>query len=251
MSKILFISDFDNCIMHDNFINVRAWRKLIAMVKNGGTSFVPCSGRPGPMIQGLQFWAQGTMEYGIGENGSVLIDLSGKAVDYHKLASLDELKVIWNLKDQLRDRISDGVDFKLEPGKKYSVTLHYGKSFKTGLNFQEEFERFLPKMLTKEERIKIKYALTSDGLDIFTASCDKGRAIEEVLHKYKMRGVKFDQIVYVGDSFNDLPGIRYVKLIGGIILAPANVTKEIRQYVDIVGKYKYLWGIIDAFSKII
>jgi len=88
------------------------------------------------------------------------------------------------------------------------------------------------------ENLEITYS--KSAVDITCKGTNKGNVI---YHVAKMLGIGIENMLFIGDGANDLPAFRVVAKNGGICMAPANASQEVREYFDVLkyqGKPAYI-----------
>lgn len=246
----IFFVDYDGTLAEKGNVEGALFNCFVRMMENPNYDVVFSSGRPAPYLQGIRaFTANVNTPFIIAENGSVLVVRENNRYHFERLVPLEERRVIFEVKEELRNiHEHNNIDFSVEYGKDYSITVHWGPSFGR-TEFWEYFNKNAKTWVGAENLEKIKCVLTGDSIDIFGKSVSKEKGIQRVLEHYDPDAI--GKLVYIGDSANDKEGAELIKSRGGIVLAPENVTSEFRPIVDMVGNGYALAGVIDALKKVL
>lgn len=233
--KTLIFCDFDGCVVYRGRIETRALETLEWTLKEMNAEIIFISGRPFPLLQALQFFFP-NCKYVVGENGAVVFSINGGKYRKELLVERKKVEALWCFKKQIKRLASRTGLFTVEPGKKYSFSIHPSSGVEL-----EKVERIIRRLLPPE----LEAVRTADSIDVFPQGAGKDVAV-----RYLLERIPADVLVYVGDSANDIKAANVIKSLGGTVIAPENVTPAFRPYADIVGKGFGLRGVVDALETL-
>lgn len=75
------------------------------------------------------------------------------------------------------------------------------------------------------------------------------QGISDKLSKLSEITEDFSEVAYIGDDINDLPCMRSIKLIGGIVGCPADAVGEVKRIADYVSRHNGGEGAVRDFIE--
>lgn len=263
MYKML-VTDLDDTLLNqNNTISQKNLRAIKAMTDQG-FHFVMASGRPLASVYGL---AQATgimkqLSYLIAYNGAMIFDLKLEKVIYQQGLDLtDQDKLIHYLEQtELATLSYDSQGIVINKVNEYSQVEAEltGLSSRYQADFFQMLDHSLPKMMgvgdpALVQQIYQEYSgqfghasrLTISKpfyLEIVHRDVSKGRAIQEIA---KLLDLQLDEIIGMGDSYNDL---EMLELTGhGVVVA--NGQAEVKEYADEIAPSNQADGVAHIIEK--
>ncbi len=144
------------------------------------------------------------------------------------------------------------VDGTLTDGKIYmgnNGEIMKAFNIKDGCGINLLLPRFgmIPVIITSRKSKIIKNRCKEIGIDhLYQGIDDKSQKLKDFL---QCRGDDFSEVAYAGDDLNDLPCMALVKEKGGLVGAPLNACKEVKDIADFVASVPGGEGAVREFIE--
>lgn len=224
----LFLCDIDGCLMPSKKEKIPIYKLLdtLHLIRRSGSDLSLCTGRSQPYVEAISKVLDISLPC-ICENGAYI---------YNPLTNDVEINIniksyLTSIKQKIEDDVANNYLYKLEIGKYISLSLNpiHGNSIDT-------IYEYIKSIIGEDDNVTISYSSTA--VDITPKDINKGNILESYITKIPY---KYDQIIGIGDSFNDLPFLSKLSLTA----CPVNSSNEVKSIVDYISKYPNTLGVID------
>ncbi|NLJ88569.1 MAG: HAD family phosphatase [Epulopiscium sp.] len=251
MKYKMLVTDMDDTLLNDDLTISKENEEAIKKAIELGVRVILCSGRAttsmAKYVKQLNLDKKG--KYGISYNGSIIFDTSSLRPVYEENISKEDAKFLFSFgKDNnLYVQTYQNDDFIVEKRSRYSDIY----SSITGMEAKEVgdliewindgvikvlFQGENDKLLKVTEQLKpiIKGKLhmffsKPTYLEFTNINANKGLTVKRLREEF---GFSKDEVICIGDNFNDL----YMIKEAGVGVAVANAQEKVREYADYVTK---------------
>ena len=262
----MIVTDLDDTLLNSEKKISPVDLEAIMKAQEAGVKFILCSGRPTFAMRDLaaEIKAAEYDSYILSFNGSIItecktgeniFEASLKKEDLHLMYDFSKkhnTHILTYINDEVvSETESEYIDVEVDLTK---MNHRIVKSFKEYVD-QSAVKCMLlaePAYLKKvEEELKKEYgdrysiAISKPFfLEVTKLGIDKGVAVKKLAEKL---GIAIEEVIAVGDSFNDLPMLK----AAGTSVAVENAHPEIKKQVDYIVKSNNDGGIADLIEKFI
>lgn len=242
----LVVSDIDGCLSVDKGIPfdpsaMAALRKHQDRAREGiGLPITLCSGRGQPYMEAIgQFL--GITEPMICEAGSLLFDPRDDSVTINPNITNDHLEAMKELRDKLR-RSFKGRNVRFEVGKEICLSIN-PFPFPMGSDALENaVEGLLQETIDLAKGGLFHISRSSCSVDVTPSGVDKSSGIAMLSERI---GVGPEEMLGVGDSYNDLSFLRSV----GVSACPNNAVQPVKDLAKYVSPERHILGVLDIIAR--
>ncbi len=260
----LIVCDLDETIINSNGFIDKGNLDIIKKLSESGVRVVLCSGRP---YAAMKIYSDEIEKirgayYTISYNGALIHDdkeqiIYSTEVDAETVKRLIKISKEYGITLQL---YKDGVVYvekinkyvkryinrAVMPAKEIDDLSVIGSSYKALFNYDfcEKFDN-LKNKLSKEFRDLNVFYSEPGHIEIINKSSSKGNAVKYLA---EILGIKREEIICIGDGYNDVSMIEYA----GCGIAMANAPEEVRDKADYVSKRTYNENVLEeVYNKFI
>lgn len=266
MSYKMIVTDLDDTLLNSDKKISKEDLDAIKRAEEFGVKFVLCSGRPTFAMRNLakEIEAEKYESYILSFNGSIITDCKTNENIFEASLEKEDLHLMYDFAKKhnthiltyINDEIiseteSEYIDVEVEltkmPHKIVKSFKDYVKSgaVKCMLLAEPIYLKEVEKELKKEYGDKYSIAISKPFfLEVTKLGIDKGVAIKKLAENLK---ISTDEIIAVGDSYNDLPMLKVV----GLPIAVENANEDIKKQVKFVTKSNNDGGMAYLIDKFI
>jgi hypothetical protein len=207
-----------------------------------GIRLILCSGRDKSYQLNLRRqWGLADTEVSlIAENGCVVVYRDHEYVTFDA-ASYPREKIVDKL---IAENILACAEF--DPAKKYVITL-YPKGFSRGRKFtQTDVMRIYEQVKDVLQEFEYTIVYSSASTDIMPRYVDKSSGLRKLC---AVSGLTPNQILFIGDSNNDLSAAKFVVAHGGKVCVPNNATLELKKIATYISEASDGLGTIEILMR--
>ena len=242
MKYKMIVTDLDDTLLNSEKKISPIDLQAIMKVQEAGVKFILCSGRPTFAMRDLakEIEAEKFNEYILSFNGSIITNciadagsgISSKAL-YPLDSSVEYIDVEVNL-TKMNHRLVKSFKEYVDRG-----------AVKCMLLAEPSYLKKVEVELKKEYGDKYSIAISKPFfLEVTKLGIDKGVAVKKLAEKLN---IPIEEVIAVGDSFNDLPMLK----AAGTSVAVENAQPEIKEQVDFIVKSNNDGGIADLIEKFV
>jgi len=261
MSYKLVAADMDGTLLNSKDIITKRTQDSIKELVNKGIVFTICTGRP---IQGIERYNKILKLDApfITYNGAMIVESISKDVLFQKNLTNNDAKKIYQLGQELKTTIIIWSNNKLYVNSINKRTQNYKKLSLVEPIIIDDIEKIandgITKILWYDEVEKIRkyestvYKEVSDGvnfctskpifLEFFNSSVSKAVALKKI---GDLLNIRKEEIIAIGDGFNDLPMLEYA----GLGVAMGNAPKKIKERCHFITKSNDDDGVASFIEK--
>ena len=266
MDYKMIVTDLDDTLLTSDKKISPEDLEAIKKAQEKGVKFVLCSGRPTFAMRGLakEIEAEKYESYILSFNGSIITDCKTNENIFEASLEKEDLHLMYDFAKKhnthiltyINDEIiseteSEYIDVEVDLTK---MPHRVVKSFKEYVNCgavkcmllsEPTYLKEVEKELKKEYGDKYSIAISKPFfLEVTKLGIDKGVAIKKLAENLK---ISIDEVIAVGDSFNDLPMLK----VAGLSVAVDNANDEIKKQVDFITKSNNDGGMAYLIEKFI
>ena len=266
MDYKMIVTDLDDTLLTSDKKISPQDLEAIKKAQEKGVKFVLCSGRPTFAMRGLakEIEAEKYESYILSFNGSIITDCKTNENIFEASLEKEDLHLMYDFAKKhnthiltyINDEIiseteSEYIDVEVDLTK---MPHRVVKSFKDYVNCSAvkcilladpTYLKEVEKELKKEYGDKYSIAISKPFfLEVTKLGIDKGVAIKKLAENLK---ISIDEVIAVGDSFNDLPMLK----VAGLSVAVDNANDEIKKQVDFITKSNNDGGMAYLIEKFI
>lgn len=241
----LVVSDIDGCLSVDKGIPfdpsaMAALREHQDRAGEGvGLPITLCSGRGQPYMEAIgQFL--GITEPMICEAGSMLFDPRDDSVTLNPSITEDHLEAMKELRKKLRLSFK-GRNIRFEIGKEICLSINPFPFPMGSEELENAVEGLLQETIDLAEGGLFHISRSSCSVDVTPKGVDKASGIAMLSERI---GVSPDEMVGIGDSYNDLSFLNTV----GSSACPNNAVQIIKDLVQYVSPERHILGVLDIIA---
>lgn len=266
MDYKMIVTDLDDTLLtSDKKISIRDL-EAIKKAQEKGIKFVLCSGRPTFAMRDLaeEIEAKKYESYILSFNGSIITYCKTNKNIFEESLKKEDLHLMYDFAKKYNTHILTYIDDEIisETESEYidvevqltKMPHKIVKNFKEYINCgavkcmllaEPTYLKEVEKKLKKEYGDKYSIAISKPFfLEVTKLGIDKGVAIKKLAEKLE---IKIDEVIAVGDSFNDLPMLK----VAGLSVAVENANEEIKNQVDFITKSNNDGGMAYLIEKFI
>lgn len=266
MNYKMIVTDLDDTLLNSDKKISAIDLEAIKEAEKRGIKFVLCSGRPTFAMRDLakEIEAEKYESYILSFNGSIITDCKTNENIFEASLEKEDLHLMYDLSKKHKTHILTYIDDEIvsETDSEYidvevdltKMPHKKSKSFKECVNknavkcmLLEEptYLKEVEKKLKEEYGDKYSIAISKPFfLEVTKLGVNKGIAIKKLAEKL---GISLDEVIAVGDSFNDLPMLE----VAGLSVAVENAHPEIKNKVDFITKSNNDGGMAYLINKFI
>lgn len=262
----MIITDLDDTLLNSQKKISKIDLEAIFKAQENGVKFVLCSGRPTFAMKSLAKEVKAD-EYGsyiISFNGSIINDFKNNKNLFESSLEKEDLHLLYDFSKKYNTHIltyindeiisetdSEYIDVEVDLTK---MPHRKVKSFKEFVNqgavkcmllAEPSYLKEVEVELKKEYGDKYSIAISKPFfLEVTKLGIDKGIAVKKLANTLN---IPIDEVIAVGDSFNDLPMLK----ASGFSIAVENANPEIKKQVDFITKSNDEGGMAYLIEKFI
>jgi Cof subfamily protein (haloacid dehalogenase superfamily) len=249
MNYKMIVLDLDDTLLQDDLTISERTKNALMEAQEMGVKVVLASGRPPygmwPIAKELSLGEYGS--YILGFNGGEIIDCQTNEVLYSSTLTLDDVRELYNISRQEEVYIHTyvGEEIITDQGNPYTdiESTLTGMSIKVVDNFIEGVKVPVVKVLMVDEPEKLvpvenklknvlndKYSIMRSKpyfLEFTNKGITKGESLRQLIQKL---GIEQEEVIAIGDSYNDLTMIEFA----GLGVAMGNAPDDIKEKANYV-----------------
>lgn len=265
MKYKMIVTDLDDTLLNSKKEVSPIDKEAIMKAQEAGVKFILASGRPTfamkELAQELKLADYGS--YILSFNGSIITDCStGKNISEESLTK-EDIHLMYDFSKKHKTHILTYINDEIvsETDSEYidvevNLKMNHRKveDFKKAVNRDAvkcmllEEPSYLKKVeeeLKKEYGDKYSIAISKPFfLEVTKLGIDKGTAVKKLAD---ILGIKIEEVIAAGDSFNDLPMLK----VAGTSVAVVNAQPEIKETVDFIVSSNNEGGMAELINKFI
>ena len=262
----MVVMDMDDTLLRDDHTISEGTKSAIEKAQKMGVKVVLASGRPTYAMKkyALELGLEKYKSYLISFNGANIVECATENILFNQTLSKENAHKLYDIskKNNLFIHTYLGDDIVTEENNEYTeiekeitgMEIHIVDDFKAVVN------RDVTKVLMLEEPEKLKKAadiLSTELSDILSVTIskpfflefmdrgiDKAATLERLIN---MLGIKREEVIAVGDSYNDLSMIKFA----GLGVSMSNGKPEVKEAADYITGSHMEDGIVHIFEKFI
>lgn len=266
MKYKMIVTDLDDTLLNSEKKISPVDLEAIMKAQEAGVKFILCSGRPTFAMRDLakEIKAAEYNSYILSFNGSIITECSTGKNIFEASLEKEDLHLMYDFSRKhnthiltyINDEIiseteSEYIDVETDLTKMNHRVVKSFKEYvdrgavKCMLLAEPSYLKKVEEELKKEYGDRYSIAISKPFfLEVTKLGIDKGVAVKKLAEKL---GIAIDEVIAVGDSFNDLPMLK----AAGTSVAVENAHPEIKKQVDHIVKSNNDGGIADLISKFI
>lgn len=266
MDYKMIVLDIDDTLLTDDHVISSRTKEALLKAQEIGVKVVLASGRPTFAMHNLaeELLLHEYGSYVLSFNGGIITDYRTKNNVYECALTKEQAHELYELskKHDVFVHTYVGDDIVTEKGNQYTdiegqIT---GMPVKEVNSFVEHVQNDVVKLLMLEDPdklAKVEKILQEElegkisvmrskpfFLELTNNEVDKGKSLN---HLIQILGIRQDEIIAVGDGFNDLPMIKFA----GLGVAMGNAAEEIKQQADYITSTNNEDGVAEVVEKFI
>ena len=225
--------DVEGCVLPNkgeaavNLLHLDDLQKVCLQMAQKGFFVGLCTGRSQPFAEAVAKTIPATEIPSIIESGCFLYDpILGDIFPHPKLGDAGRFLEI--KRACLDNLVARGIA-RIEPGKEVCISLNPASRI-WGVAELFDLEKLVQNTLPESFRRDISVTHSQSAVDITPCGIDKGTGLEFFVQH---TGIPIEQIVIVGDSSGDIPGL----LLAGHPACPSNAMQSVKELVQNRGGY--------------
>lgn len=262
MKYKMIVMDMDDTLLRDDHTISNENKEAIKKAQEMGVKVVLASGRPSFAMKEIA--KDLNTEYMISYNGAVISNLIEDSIMFEKSLSMETAHELYEISKENNVYVHTYVndDIITEKNNEYTEieAKITGMEIKTIEDFKKAVQGNVIKVLMLEEPSylkKVEEKLKPQILDKlnmviskpyfleFTEkNIDKASSIERLINKL---GIKQEEVIAIGDSYNDLGMIKYA----GLGVCVGNAPDDMKIHADYISKTNMEHGVAHTIEKFI
>lgn len=266
MNYKMIVLDIDDTLLTDQHVISQRTKEALLKAQDMGVKVVLASGRPTFAMHNLaeELLLHDYGSYVLSFNGGIITDYQTKNNVYECTLTKEQAHELYEISKKHNVFVHTYVenDIITEKGNQYTDIEGQltGMQIKEVSSFTEHVQNDVVKLLMLEDPEKLaqvekilqkelegKISVMRSKpffLELTNSEVDKGKSLN---HLIQILGIRQDEVIAVGDGYNDLPMIKFA----GLGVAMGNAPEEIKQQADYVTATNNEDGVAKVVEKFI